>query len=702
MLYNYIEYKLYNYIEYKKEEKGVIMKKKIYMLGVLILIFILNLINYIVETQYGVNLVEYFTISKPLTKEEQQWLKNHGDIIYGADKNAPPLRYVDTDNQYKGIFIDYLNSLSIESGLQIEVRPLVWDKALAELKNENTDICDMFPSTQRSKNYLFSNPIYKLRGVIVTNESNKDIANIGDLKDKTIAVQLGDYTNEFLEDNVTNAKYIYVADINEALKLLKNGEADAVVGDEPVCSYFIQENNYKDDLKIVEKAIYENDVVLAVPKSHEMLVNIINKGIYSLNKNNIMEKMQQKWFGISATMTYTGEKETYSAKIVLSIIFIFILFTYLFCLINRSLKNAVTDRTKELNRSKNELQAAFDVFNRNIVIVDSRGRILNGNRAFYEYCNFTKEESSSKRVYEIDDMFKYVWETIDVKNNKEIPFEFNYNNRIYTIHVRNIKDIDQLKNNKDEENKAYDMLITVEDITNRKATEKQLLQSEKMAAIGQLAAGIAHEIRNPLGVIRNYCYLLKGKNARQNEEIYQKSIDNIELSVERASGIIDNLLNFSAISGDEFKEINIREFLLSILQLEKKSMKEMNIEATLSCENIFINTNEESLKHIFINLITNAVDSMPNGGIIEVTCINKDPVIQIDITDTGIGIEKHNLDNIFNPFFTTKNPGKGTGLGLFIVYNEVEKLGGSIKITRSEINKGTTFRIEIPIKGDLI
>ena len=246
------------------------------------------------------------------------------------------------------------------------------------------------------------------------------------------------------------------------------------------------------------------------------------------------------------------------------------------------------------------------------------------------------------------------------------------------------------------------MLITVEDITNRKATEKQLLQSEKMAAIGQLAAGIAHEIRNPLGVIRNYCYLLKGKNARQNEEIYQKSIDNIELSVERASGIIDNLLNFSAISGDEFKEINIREFLLSILQLEKKSMKEMNIEATLSCENIFINTNEESLKHIFINLITNAVDSMPNGGIIEVTCINKDPVIQIDITDMGIGIEKHNLDNIFNPFFTTKNPGKGTGLGLFIVYNEVEKLGGSIKITRSEINKGTTFRIEIPIKGDLI
>ena len=99
---------LYNYIEYKKEEKGVIMKKKIYMLGVLILIFILNLINYIVETQYGVNLVEYFTISKPLTTEEQQWLKNHGDIIYGADKNAPPLRYVDTDNQYKGIFIDYL------------------------------------------------------------------------------------------------------------------------------------------------------------------------------------------------------------------------------------------------------------------------------------------------------------------------------------------------------------------------------------------------------------------------------------------------------------------------------------------------------------------------------------------------------------------------------------------------------------------
>lgn len=131
-------------------------------------------------------------------------------------------------------------------------------------------------------------------------------------------------------------------------------------------------------------------------------------------------------------------------------------------------------------------------------------------------------------------------------------------------------------------------------------------------------------------------------------------------------------------------------------------MKEMNIEPILECENIGIYTNEESLKHIFINLITNAVDSMPNGGIIKITCVDKGPIIEIDITDSGIGIEKHNLDNIFNPFFTTKDPGKGTGLGLFIVYNEVQKLGGNIEITSSEINIGTTFRLEIPTKGEQI
>lgn len=128
-------------------------------------------------------------------------------------------------------------------------------------------------------------------------------------------------------------------------------------------------------------------------------------------------------------------------------------------------------------------------------------------------------------------------------------------------------------------------------------------------------------------------------------------------------------------------------------------MEKKNITQKVECEyGLKIYFNEESLKHIFINLISNAIDAMPNGGVLSISCLETNDSITILCSDTGHGIKKGDIENIFNPFFTTKSAGEGTGLGLFITYNEIKKFGGEIKAS-SQIGKGTTFKIILPLKG---
>ena len=216
-----------------------------------------------------------------------------------------------------------------------------------------------------------------------------------------------------------------------------------------------------------------------------------------------------------------------------------------------------------------------------------------------------------------------------------------------------------------------------------------------MVAIGELAAGIAHEIRNPLGIIRNHSYILRMYNG-ENQTI-KSSLNYIDQAVERARKIIDNLLNFSRISGEREEETNVYKFIENILELQGKIMQKNNINYEIDCkQELRIVINQESLKHILINLISNAIDAIDENGKIVVKAQVEEDKFLLECIDTGVGISKEDLDRIFNPFYTTKAPGKGTGLGLYIVYNEVKKLKGDISV-ESQVGKGARFSIMIPI-----
>ena len=171
------------------------------------LLLVILFTNSLTELEYDMNLFDYLSSNTALSEDEIAYLNTHSTLIYGADYNSPPLRYVnEASQQYEGLVIDYLRFLSIELGVNIDFKPLIWNDALDQLSAGNTDICDMYKSEERSKKFLFSNPIYYQRGAILVRKSDNQIKSVSDLEGKTIAGSKGDFVFEYIETEFDNVK----------------------------------------------------------------------------------------------------------------------------------------------------------------------------------------------------------------------------------------------------------------------------------------------------------------------------------------------------------------------------------------------------------------------------------------------------------------------------------------------------------------
>jgi signal transduction histidine kinase len=238
----------------------------------------------------------------------------------------------------------------------------------------------------------------------------------------------------------------------------------------------------------------------------------------------------------------------------------------------------------------------------------------------------------------------------------------------------------------------------------REKVEQQMIITERLAALGTLATGVAHEINNPLAIIRESAgwlglILAKEKDMPRRADV-EKALDKIEKGVERARRITHQLLGFVQKNESVAAEVDLDALAEESLQLVAREAvnKEISITKETESGNVTVFTDPYQIRQVLLNLITNAIHATGKGGRITLGMKKAGDAVCITVADTGEGIPRENLKKIFEPFFTTKSPGKGTGLGLFVTRSILERLGGTMEV-ESQVGKGTVFTVCLPRYG---
>ena len=233
----------------------------------------------------------------------------------------------------------------------------------------------------------------------------------------------------------------------------------------------------------------------------------------------------------------------------------------------------------------------------------------------------------------------------------------------------------------------------------RRQAQEEIMKSERLAMVGRLAAGVAHEINNPLGGILLFSRLLLQK--APSEGVMRDNLQRIEKDAKRCQNIVQGLLDFARQSEPKIETLQLNDVLEKTVNLFENQPLFHNIEIIKQYQPDLpvIFADPSQIQQVFVNIIMNAVDAMDSRGILTIATKSseEDDYVEIRCTDTGNGIPPDKLDRVFEPFFTTKEVGHGTGLGLSISYGIIQKHGGTIKVL-SQVGQGSTFVVTLPTK----
>lgn len=329
-----------------------------------------------------------------------------------------------------------------------------------------------------------------------------------------------------------------------------------------------------------------------------------------------------------------------------------------------------------------------------ILVGDWENRTVLANKAAERLLQLKKQESGEELVWEIigdRDMRSFIRRSIENDEkvrDKEFTLDIHGSRKILFISI-----IPQVQNGQIRGN-----LILATDVTEKRKREARLRRAESLAGLTTLAAGVAHEIKNPLGSMSIHIQLIQKALSDKKADISQikNHLEIIDEEINRLNGIVVDFLFAVRPMDTKFEERDVNEIIEEVLELVKVECEQTNI----SCrENLGENLpkvliDEKYMKQAFLNCIKNAIAAMPEGGKFTIASEVRGDMVAVDFTDTGTGIDDAIIEKIFEPYFTTKD--FGSGLGLTVVYKIIKEHMGDISV-KSKKNEGTTFTLLIPI-----
>ncbi len=611
-----------------------------------------------------------------------------------GDNNYPPYEFVDEDGNYRGFNVDMMRAIAIELGIDIELIPMSWQEAMEALEKGEVDaVQGMTKSSMREEKFDFSSPLVTNSQAIFVLKDINYICDLKDLAGKKVSFQRADVSYELAQD-IKGIKPIIMTNQEEAIDLLLQGEVDAFVGNRLTGIYYLQREENFDKVKIVGEPMHITEYCTSVQKGDKEVLNKINLGLNRIKKNGTYDKIYQKWFG----ETFVDKSRHFRNLLYVSIVFLLIVSIVALVNLywNKKLKVKVDNRTKELgilNKELIEQKHEIDKSNKlrgkilesilsGIVVFDGYDRIIEYNRA--------AEKILDRKLY-----LEEKWDNLSLQEQYELKgFESAKKGKLVTNNQTFLTDNREFYINYSfipigDSNEGVILLLN--DITNIKKYQEMASYNDKMQALGELSAGIAHEIRNPLTSINTFIDLIPYKI--EDEKFREELVVITKKEINRMNELITQLIDYTKPVAGKPTLFLLDEALKEVLILFSNQFSKNGISVVKNIESTWVFADKSQIKQVLVNIILNSIEAVEEGGEIHITILNRNGKGIIEIEDNGCGIAEEYMDKIFQPFFTLKP--QGTGIGLAVTHKLIEENKGTIFVN-SKKNHGTKINISLP------
>ncbi|MBD1383246.1 transporter substrate-binding domain-containing protein [Metabacillus arenae] len=630
-----------------------------------------------------------------------------------GEKHLAPFSYINNHGEFTGFSIDLLDHIAEEENVEFEYIPMDLYQATRALQEGKINaIMGLKYSADQNQIFQFSEPYFTMADVvIIPNHLKSSVNSLADLRGKTVAMREDPVSFELLQ-NVRQIEFQFALDPEDALHLLFLGRADAFLSNKWTAEFYLEQSQKKGQYAVLDDFGVPSEFAVATWPGDTQLLSMINHALVDMKASGEYQRLYTKWFAPSDERLKEMQNWITVLLVMIGLTFGSLLVIYIW---SKRLKKEVEKRTSALADANRKLEVqqhaisqahAFktqiiDHMFSGVLTFDQSLKLTSLNQRAKEMLCLTEVESVQTTEIHKHPLIRQIFQTYETaKHKKSGPFlfteeiEYKQDGELHFVLYRVIP----LYEERDQKN-GY--LITLADRSEERMLEKKLATQEKMRALGQLVAGVAHEVRNPLTSVKTFIDLLPRKY--EDPAFRKELLKHVPEALKRMNHIVESLLDYARPKYPQKITFDLESFIHSLVAIIEPTLKKQGVRLRLEIEpSMQLYSDPDQIKQVMLNLMLNALDAMETSAEkkLSIRAEVENGTGFIHVEDTGSGMEKEELPHILEPFYTTKK--HGVGLGLSLCYQWIQENNGEMNVETKK-GCGTTFTLNLPVakeKGD--